>query len=79
MATVGEKRARLAQKKVEKLKDAKAYWTYLENLKLEGKPHCMIDQYMKQKKQDKEAQEKLGCCPCMFSAYQRYKKNLDVK
>lgn len=43
MATVGEKRARLAQKKVEKLKDAKAYWTYLENLRLEGKPHCMID------------------------------------
>ena len=34
---------------------------------------------MNKKKQDKEAQEKLGCCPCMFSAYQRYKKNLDVK
>lgn len=43
MATVGEKRAKLAQRKVEKLKDAKAYWNYLENLKLEGKPHCMID------------------------------------
>ena len=39
MATVGEKRARLAQKKVEKLKDAKAYWTYLE---AEGK-HCLRD------------------------------------
>lgn len=30
MATVGEKRAKLAQRKVEKLKDAKAYWKYLE-------------------------------------------------
>lgn len=39
MATVGEKRARLAQKKVEKLKDAKAYWNYLE---AEGK-HCLRD------------------------------------
>ena len=30
MATVGEKRAKLAQRKVEKLKDAKGYWFYLE-------------------------------------------------
>ena len=43
MATVGEKRARLAQKKVQRPKDPKTYWNYLENLKLEGKPHCMID------------------------------------
>jgi len=34
---------------------------------------------MKQKKQDKEAQEKLGCCPMMFSAYKRYKESSDVK
>ena len=31
------------------------------------------------KKEDKEKQEKLGCCPCMFSAYKKYQKNLDVK
>jgi hypothetical protein len=30
MASVGEKRVRLAQKKAEKLKDASAYWKYLE-------------------------------------------------
>ena len=41
MATVGEKKERLALKKVkvEKLKDAKAYWMYLEQ---EGK-HCLRD------------------------------------
>lgn len=30
MATVGEKRARLAQKKVQRPKDPKTYWSYLE-------------------------------------------------
>ena len=34
---------------------------------------------MKQKNDNKKTQEQMGCCPCMFSAYQRYKKNLDVK
>lgn len=40
MATVGEKKEKMAQalKKV-KLKDAKAYWSYLEQ---EGK-HCLRD------------------------------------
>lgn len=30
MATVGEKKVREATKKVERLKDAKAYWVFLE-------------------------------------------------
>lgn len=38
MATVGEKREKMALKK-QKLKDAKAYWAFLE---LEGK-HCLRD------------------------------------
>lgn len=33
MATVGEKRVKAAKTKVEKLKDPKSYWMYLENLK----------------------------------------------
>ena len=28
---------------------------------------------MKQKKEDKENQEELGCCPMMFSAYKKFK------
>jgi hypothetical protein len=43
MATQGEKKVRLAQAKVPRLKEPSAYWKYLETLKIEGKPHCMID------------------------------------
>ena len=40
MAEQVEKKAKIAMRKVERLKDASAYWRYLET---EGKPHCMID------------------------------------
>lgn len=43
MATVGEQKVKAAKKNKIQLKDPKTYWMYLENLKLEGKPHCMID------------------------------------
>ena len=43
MATQGEKKAKLAQTKIPKMMTPSKYWAYLENLKLEGKPHCMID------------------------------------
>lgn len=39
MATVGEKKVKLAMKKVERLKEPSAYWKYLEQ---EGK-HCLRD------------------------------------
>lgn len=32
----------------------------------------------KQKKVEDKTQEQYGCCPCMFSAYQRFKKSSDV-
>lgn len=31
------------------------------------------------KKEDKEKQEQLGCCPMMFSAYKKFKESSDVK
>lgn len=35
---------------------------------------------MKQKKrQNDEVQEHMGCCPCMFSAYRKFKESSDVK
>lgn len=34
---------------------------------------------MKQKNDNKKAQEQMGCCPMMFSAYQKYKKHLNEK
>lgn len=33
---------------------------------------------MKQK-EDKEKQERLGCCPCMFSAYKKFKSESSSK
>ena len=34
---------------------------------------------MKQKKENKEAQKELGCCPMMFSAYKKFKESSDAK
>lgn len=31
------------KKKKIKLKNSEQYWRYLESLKIEGKPHCLVD------------------------------------
>lgn len=31
------------KKKKIKLKNSAQYWQYLESLKIEGKPHCLVD------------------------------------
>lgn len=37
-----DEQSRCTTKKA-RLIDPNTYWKYLENLKIEGKPHCMID------------------------------------